>query len=74
MTYTYFRYTIEERLELQDVHRTVGEIGGLLVRVDRGDGRTAVTVAVPSDRRHADSSRFGAGVEVSEDEVLTVSG
>jgi hypothetical protein len=70
--YRYFRYTVGERLELHDVHRGVGETGGLLVRVDNREGRTDITVAVSEDGRLAESPRFGEGVEVSDDEVSAV--
>jgi hypothetical protein len=71
--YRYFRYTTEERLELHDVHRTIGETGGLLVRIDSREGRTEITVAVSDGSTLAASPRFGEGVEVSEDEVSAVS-
>jgi hypothetical protein len=71
--YSYFRYTVDERLELHDVHRAIGETGGLVVRIDSREGRTDITVAVSEGSRPAESPRFGEAVEVPEDEISAVS-
>ena len=74
MAYRYFRYAVEATLSPQEINRAVGETGGVVVRTDERDRVSEVTVAVPSDRRVAPESSLGAGVEVSEADVLRVGG
>jgi hypothetical protein len=72
MEYRYYRYSVEGTLSPKDVPRVLGETGGMVVRIDNREGRTEITVAIAGERRAVAESRLGAGVEVSEEEVLSM--
>jgi hypothetical protein len=73
MGYRYYRYTIDGALS-QDARRSLGETGGVIVRIDKRGGATEVTVAVSDDGQPAAESSLGAGSVVREEDVLTFGG
>jgi hypothetical protein len=74
MAYRYYRYTREGMLSTQDIGRALGETGGVIVRIDNRAGTTEVTIAMSEDRELSAKSPLGAGVEVSEEDVLNLGG
>lgn len=72
MEYRYYRYTVEKPLSPEDVPRALGEIEGMIVRIDNREDRTEVTVATVGEPRLAAKSPLGAGVEVSEEDVWDI--
>jgi secreted PhoX family phosphatase len=72
MAFRYYRYTTDATLVTQDVGRALGDMGGVIVRIDNRAGATEVTVAMSEDRRLAAESPLGAGVEVNEEDVLNL--
>ncbi len=72
MGHRYYRYTAEGTLSPEEIHRTLGETGAMIVRIDKREGRTHVTVAISSERRLAAQSALGAAVEVREEDLLNV--
>ena len=69
MAYRYYRYTTHVA---QDIGSALGEMGGVIVRIDNRAGATEVTVAMSENRKLAAESPLGAGVEVSEEDVLNL--
>jgi hypothetical protein len=70
VAYRYFRHTVAGALSAQDAARGLGDSGGLIVRIDTGENRTVVIVAVPEDRELGSDSPLGAGAEINEEELL----
>jgi hypothetical protein len=72
MTHRYYRYTIEAAVRMQDVGRSLGDMGATIVRIDNRAGTTEVTVALPENREPDTRLPLGAGIEVSEEDVLNL--
>jgi hypothetical protein len=72
MAQRYYRYTVDGTLSEEDAQRAAGETGGQIVRVDRHDGATVITLAVSGDEPPAASSSLGDAREVSEEEALSL--
>jgi len=74
VAFRYYRYTTEATLSTQDISRSLGEMGGVIVRIDNRAGTTDVTVAMSENGELAVKSPLGPGVEVSEEDVLNLGG
>ena len=70
MAYRYFRHTVTGALSARDAARGLGRADGLIVRIDTSENQTVVTVALPEGRELRADSPLGAGVEISEQELL----
>ncbi len=72
MEYRYYRYTVKGTLRPEEIHRALGETGGMIVRIDNREGRTHVTVATSGERGPAAEAALGVAVEVREEDILNV--
>ena len=70
MAYRYFRHTVTGALSARDAARGLSGADGVIVRIDTSENQTVVTVALPEDRELRADSPLGAGVEISEQELL----
>ncbi len=70
MAHRYFRHTVAGPLSAREAARGLGDAGSLIVRIDTSEDQTVVTVAVPEGRELGLDSPLGAGVEISEEELL----
>jgi hypothetical protein len=74
MAYRYFRHTVTGALSARDAVRGLGDAGGVIVRIDTSQNQTVVTIALPEGRELGADSPLGAGVEISEGELLHFGG
>jgi hypothetical protein len=74
MAHRYIRHTVTGVLSVHDAARGLRDTGGVIVRIDTSENQTVVTVAMPEDRELGADSALGAGVEISEEELLRPGG